>query len=156
MERAEIRQQIVEHYLDYYALAMSMLEDDDDARDAVQEAMAKTFAMPLLKDPVNYCFQTVRHEAVNVLRHRWRTVPLSGQHEELSDSEDASYAELLERVRNLRMGLPKSLRSLVKLHYEKGLSINELQKITGYTHMTIWRKLREAEAMIKKQLEEEK
>ena len=44
MNRAEIRQQLVDHYLDYYALAVAMLEDDDDARDTVQEALARTLA----------------------------------------------------------------------------------------------------------------
>ena len=98
MNRAETRQQLVDHYLDYYALAKSMLNDDDDARDAVQEALARTMAMPLLQKPVAYCFQTVRRVAVDTMRYRMRTRSI--EEYELPDESDEgdSYAMLLERV----------------------------------------------------------
>lgn len=155
MNRAEIRQQLVDHYLDYYALAVAMLEDDDDARDTVQEALARTLAAPLLKDPLSYCYQTVRRLAVDTLRRRRVVVPMSTTVlESESVEQDPSYAELLEHVRHLHQKLPSALRSLVTLRYEKNLTFAELSRLTGLSTMTIRRKLYEAERIMKKKMEE--
>lgn len=156
MNRAEIRQQLVDHYLDYYALAYSMLEDGDDARDTVQEALARTMAAPLLKDPSSYCFQTIRHLAVDTLRRRRVMIPMSeASVAEETQGHDPSYAELLERVRLLRNGLPQALRSLVTLRYEKDLTIDELARLTGLSVMTVRRRLHEAKRIMKERLEEQ-
>ncbi|MCR5444569.1 MAG: sigma-70 family RNA polymerase sigma factor [Bacteroidales bacterium] len=156
MNRAETRQQLVDHYLDYYALAKSMLNDDDDARDAVQEALARTMAMPLLQKPVAYCFQTVRRVAVDTMRYRMRTRSI--EEYELPDESDEgdSYAMLLERVGMLREGMPTATKALLKLRYEKGLTYSELEKLTGLSMITIRRRLKEAKQIIKEKLEEEK
>lgn len=156
MNRAETRQQLVDHYLDYYALAKSMLNDDDDARDAVQEALARTMAMPLLQKPVAYCFQTVRRVAVDTMRYRMRTRSI--EEYELPDESDEgdSYTMLLERVGMLREGMPSATKALLKLRYEKGLTYRELEKLTGLSMITIRRRLKEAKQIIKEKLEEEK
>ena len=146
---------MVDHYLDYYALAKSMLDDDDDARDAVQEALARTMAMPLLKKPVNYCYQTVRRVAVDMLRYRMRTRSIEEYELPDESAEGDSYAMLLERVWLLREGMPSATKALLKLRYEKGLSYTELEKLTGLSAITIRRRLKEAKRMMKEQLEEE-
>ena len=155
MKRAETRQQLVDHYLDYYALAKAMLDDDDDARDAVQEALARTMAMPLLKKPVEYCYQTVRRVAVDMLRYRMRTRSIEEYELPDESAEGDSYAMLLERVWLLREGMPSATKALLKLRYEKGLSYTELEKLTGLSVITIRRRLKEAKRMMKEQLEEE-
>lgn len=155
MNRAETRQQLVDHYLDYYALAKAMLDDDDDARDAVQEALARTMAMPLLKKPVEYCYQTVRRVAVDMLRYRMRTRSIEEYELPDESAEGDSYAMLLERVWLLREGMPSATKALLKLRYEKGLSYTELEKLTGLSAITIRRRLKEAKRMMKEQLEEE-
>lgn len=137
-------------------MAMAMLEDDDDARDAVQEALARTFSLPLIKNPVNYCYQTVRRVAVDILRRRQRVIPMSkSRYDEEAEVNDDGYAELLKRVSHVRNGLPVAMRSLVVLYYEKGLTMRELESLTGMGRMTLWRKLQNAKEMMKKQLEEE-
>ena len=155
MNRAETRQQLVDHYLDYYALAQAMLDDDDDARDVVQEALARTMAMPLLQKPVEYCYQTVRRVAVDMLRYRMRTQPLDEGELTYVSTEDDNYAALLERVRKVQEGLPTAMRALLRLRYEKELSYTELEKLTGLSVITIRRRLKEAKRMMKEQLEEE-
>ncbi len=146
---------MVDHYLDYYALAKAMLDDDDDARDAVQEALARTMAMPLLQKPVEYCYQTVRRVAVDMLRYRMRTQPLDESELPDEDVGNDSYAALLERVRGVHDGLPSAMRALLRLRYEKGLGYAELEKLTGLSAITIRRRLKEAKRMMKEKLEEE-
>ncbi len=155
MNRAETRQQLVDHYLDYYALAQAMLDDDDDARDVVQEALARTMAMPLLQKPVEYCYQTVRRVAVDMLRYRMRTQPLDEGELTYVSTEDDNYAALLERVRKVREGMPTAMRALLRLRYEKELSYIELEKLTGLSAITIRRRLKEAKRMMKEKLEED-
>lgn len=157
MNRAETRQQLVDHYLDYYALAKAMLDDDDDARDAVQEALARTLAMPLLQKPVAYCYQTVRRVAIDMVRYRRRTLALGDKElpEKETEEEENSYAWLLERVGRLRDGMPSAIRALLKLRYEKGLSYMELEKVTGLSAITIRRRLKEAKRTMKEKIEEE-
>ncbi len=155
MNRAETRQQLVDHYLDYYTLAKAMLDDDDDARDAVQEALARTMATPLLHKPVAYCLQTVRRVAVDMMRYKKRTKPADEWELPEDGTGEESYAMLLERVGQLRDGLPAATRALLRLRYEKGYSYAELEKLTGLSAITIRRRLKEAKQTLKQKLEEE-
>lgn len=160
MLKAEIRQQLVDHYLDFYTLAYSMLADKDDARDAVQEALTHTMAKRRLDDPMNYCYQAVRHSAIDIIRHRSRFVHLESQmlDEIVKDEpvENDSYSQLLNRATHLRDKLPSALRALVILHDEKGLSYERLAKLTGMSSMTIRRRLNEVHVKMKKELKNKK
>lgn len=155
MYKEEIRQQLVDHYLDFYALAYSMLNDDSDARDAVQEALTRTMTKRHVDDAIKYCYQTVRHMAINTLRHRRRFVQLEEQlaDADVRDESNESYYNMLEQVLQLRNGLPKAERALVRLHDEEGLSYKELAKLTGLSQMTIRRRLNEIHAYLRKELE---
>lgn len=42
MKTARKRHILEEHYLDFYSRAVDILNDEDDAKDAVQEAVVKT------------------------------------------------------------------------------------------------------------------
>ncbi|MBR4505659.1 MAG: sigma-70 family RNA polymerase sigma factor [Bacteroidales bacterium] len=155
MNKAEIRQQLVDHYLDFYALAYSMLNDDSDARDAVQEALTRTMTKRHVDNALSYCYQSVRHTAINIMRHRQRFVQFDGQilDEAAKDEYNESYADMLERVMQLRDGLPKAMRALVRLHDEEGLTYAELAKLTGMSRMTIRRRLNEIHAEMREKLE---
>lgn len=158
MEREKIRQQLVDHYLDFYTLAYSMLSNDDDARDAVQEALARTMSKPWLGDPMNYCYQTLRRAAIDTLRHRYRMAPFTADiADEIADEEaDNEYATLLEHAAHLRDKLPQATRALVVLHDERGLGYHELATLTGMSVMTIRRRLNEAHILLRHKLTKKK
>ena len=151
MERAEEkRQQLVDHYLDFYALAISMLRNEDDAKDAVQEALVRTLVKRHVDNPVSYCFQTVRHVAIDTIRHRLRHQPLGSL--DLPDDETPSDADLIERVLTLHNELPQVLQTLVVLHDQKGYTYDDLAALTGMSKMTVRRRLKEAHLTIKDRL----
>lgn len=158
MLKAEIRQQLVDHYLDFYALALSMLNDDSDARDAVQEALTRTMAKSRVSDPMSYCYQTVRHTAIDILRHRRRFVPLDEEliNKASTEEDNGSYSSLLEQAMKLREGMPKAVRALMMLHYEEGLTYEELAKLTGMSRMTIRRRLGKAYKIMNEELKNKK
>ena len=158
MDRAKTRQLLVDHYLDFYTLACNMLNDDDDARDAVQEALARTMARQRLDDPLSYCYTVLRHIAIDTLRHRKLIAPLADDvADELpSHDNDDSYHALLEQVMQLRNRLPKATRALVILHDEKGLSYRELARLTRKSTKTIHKKVEEAHRAMKQELTRKK
>ena len=139
------------NYLNFFALALAMLRDEEDARDAVQEAMVRVLTTRHIKDVVSYTFQTVRSCAIDIMRHRTRFVQLS---------DDVGYSmteheERLKRVGELREELPETMRALVELHDEEGYTYEELHLLTGMSVMTIRRRLEEAHTKIKNQMEKE-
>lgn len=158
MNRENIRQQLVDHYLDLYQLAYSMLNDDDDARDAVQEALACTMARPLLDKPLAYCYQVLRRTAIDTLRHRARMIPFQTDiAEEVRDEEsEAAYGDLLDQAMRLRDNLPQATRALIVLHDEKGHSYSELASLTGMNIMTIRRRIKKAHNAMRQKLKNKK
>ena len=36
-----MRQELVDHYLDFFSVAMAIVQNEDDARDVVQEALTR-------------------------------------------------------------------------------------------------------------------
>lgn len=151
MDKAETRRLLVDHYLDFYELALGMLRDDEDARDAVQEALVRTMSRPLVRDPLAYCYQTVRRVAIDTIRHRARTVRLADQ--QLPDEGPSTDADLLEEVMRLRNELPRAMKTIVVLHDQKGYTYDDIAALTGLSKMTVRRRLREAHESIRKQIE---
>lgn len=153
MDKAETRRLLVDHYLDFYELALGMLRDDEDARDAVQEALVRTMSRPLLRNPLSYCFQTVRHVAIDTIRHRARTVRLADH--QLPVDEPTTDADMLEEVIRLRNELPRVMKTIVVLHDQKGYTYDDIAALTGLSKMTVRRRLREAHESIRKQMEKQ-
>lgn len=135
----------------FYSIARAMLHDEQDALDAVQEALVKVLTTRHVKDVVGYTITTVRNCAIDIIRHRQMFEPLP---EEIPDH--GSYiSERLRRIGELRDELPEMLQLLVELHDENGYSLAELATITGMPVMTIRRRLDTAHMILKKRIENE-
>lgn len=155
MNRAETRQQLVDHYLEFYTLAFAMLHNEEDAKDAVQEALVRTMVKHHVDQPVHYCFQTVRHVAIDMLRHRRRVMPLEGMDVADSVSDNADDWVLLQKVMRLRNELPRILRTLVVLHDQKGYTYDNIAALTGMSKMSVRRRLREAHETMKERIKKD-
>lgn len=153
MKNAEKRQILVDNYVGFFSLAMAILRDEQEARDAVQEALVKVLSGHSLikRDVLSYTYQTVRHCAFDILRHRQRFVPL---HEDMADVS-ATHVERLRLVARIRDELPETLRSLVELHDEEGYTLSELAALTGLSLATVRRRLDEAHVFLKRRIENE-
>ena len=154
MDKAETRQQLVDHYLDFYALAYAMLHDKDDAKDAVQEALVRTMTKHHVDNVVNYCYQTVRRVAIDMLRRRQRIQPMADVDMGGEPAPDADENTLLHHVMRLRNELPRILRTLVVLHDQKGYTYDNIAALTGMSKMTVRRRLREAHDILRQQLKD--
>ena len=140
MKSARKRHILEEHYLDFYSRAVSILDDEDDAKDAVQEAVVKTLVSIGVRDMVAYCFRATEHECINILRRRLRLMKLD---EDIMESP--SDRERLRELRECRDLLLPMERRVFELRRDHGYTNVETAGRTGVSVATVKRLLASAE-----------
>ena len=151
MKRAEKRQALVDHYIDFYSLALAMLRDEQDAQDAVQEGIVKTLVKLHVDNVVVYCRMAVRNAAIDIMRRRQRLKKLDN----IDIATDPEHDELLRRVSDAKESLPEATKILVELHDEEGYSVAKLAALTGQSVSTIRRRLDEAHIDLRNKIKRE-
>lgn len=151
MKSAEKRHLLETHYLDFFSLAMAMLRNVDDAKDAVQETVVQVLTKRHIDNVMSYTYATLRNQAISILRRRRKVISLDDKAMELQVEHESR----LETVGRMRDELPETMKALVELHDIEDYSIYELSVITGLSRATIHRRLEEAHALLKKRIEEE-
>lgn len=130
---------------------MSILKDEDDARDAVQEALTRTMMKLMLKEPCNFCMRTLRHLCIDTLRQRHRMVEIK----ETMMVADPEHEELLELVRRKKEELGEMARTVLELHDEDGLTLTEVAGMLRLSPSTVKRILYDARDEMRRKLERE-
>ncbi len=150
MKRAQKRQLLVDHYLDFYSTAVAMLKDDDDAKDAVQEALVRTLTRSGVDDPCHYCMRTLKHLCIDTLRRKQRLQRIDDI--ELLANLDSD--ELLDIVREKKEKLPAMERALLDLHYEEGYTLPEVAAIAGLSLASLKRLMADIRNRLKNEIEQ--
>ncbi len=120
-----------------YAVAMKILNDSDEAADAVQSCMVRIWerrdSIALPEDPEAWCRKVARHEALNRLRSR-----IDSASDDYSEPEGAEQADTLLRGNDTRRHLLSLLRKLPEkqqraayLTFFRGLTQEETAKAMG-------------------------
>ena len=151
MKRAEKRQLLVDHYLDFYSVAMAILKDDDDAREAVQEALVKTMLQRRVKDVCSYCVSVVKNESIAMIKRRRRQVGV----DELMLVTDYEHDALLRLVVEKKEELSELARAVVELHDEDGYTLSEVAGMIQMSVSTVKRILANAHYELRKKIEAE-
>ena len=113
---------LVDHYLDFFSVAMSILKEEDDAREAVQEALVKTMVQLGVRDVCSYCMSVVKNNSLAILKRRRRQVSL----DEMMLVTDYEHEELLRIVAEKKEELSDIAKALVELHDEDGYTLSEV------------------------------
>lgn len=145
MKAARKRHILEEHYLDFYSRAVSILNDEDDAKDAVQEAVVRTLVKVGVHDMVAYCFRATEHECINILRYRSRVQ----EYNELTPpngNEDNALKRQLSECRKLLLPME---RTVLELRVDHGYTINETAAKVSVSPATVKRLQASAEKKIK-------
>lgn len=153
MNNAEKRLLLERYYLDFFSLAMSILQDEQDACDAVQEAIVNVLTSRHVKQVRAYTMQVVRRCAVDIIRHRKRFLLMHGK--TASFEKWNGYEEMLTELGRMRDELPEPMRTIVELHDEDGYNYAELSEVMSMSPSSIRRHLNEAHRILKKRIEEE-
>lgn len=135
-----------EHYLpltdDMFALAYRLLQSEAEAKDVVQDVLAKLWQMreslPAEGADKAYCLTMVRNLCIDLLR-RQQTVafrPLdTGDEEspypEVAEDDFLSAFEAQDYLEQLLKTLPPKSRLLIELRLRDGFTFKEIELLTG-------------------------
>ncbi|MBP5546835.1 MAG: RNA polymerase sigma factor [Bacteroidales bacterium] len=151
MGRNDIRRQLQDHYLDFFSFAMSILKDEDDARDVVQEALTRTMMKLMVKDPFSFCMRTLKRLCIDTQRRRSRMVEIDDRMMTI----DPEHEELLRIVRQKKEELSEMARTVLELHDEDGHTMGEVAEMLHVSPSTVKRILYDARYEMRKKLENE-
>ena len=132
---------IVEHEKSMYAAAYSVLKNDSDIADAVQDAIVKAylnFASLKNRDKFKpWIMKIVHNTAVGYIRRRHDEVDIDTQAEILPDTSRPSDTETEITVRQAVNRLSSPFREVIVLFYYESCSVREIAGITNRPEATV-------------------
>ena len=135
-----------------YRVAYTILRNDADCQDAVQEALLRAWTgRDKLRDRQLFRTWLTRiliNASHDILRKRKPTVPLENAREASEAFPDISLSEALGR-------LPEKLRLPLMLCYSENMTHAEISRALGIPATTVQSRLRKGKAMLRKELNEE-
>ncbi len=143
MTKSELEILFKTHYTAMYRLAVSLLYDEDEARDVVSDVFASLLdgCMAIRSDNARgFLLTCVRNSCINVIRHkqmRERFINLySTKAEALADGPDDSItlAELREYIDN---HLPPLSRRIFTLRYLQDMTCQQVADAVGVSRVTV-------------------
>ena len=138
-----------------YHISKSILKNDSDCGDAVQETILKAYEkLPTLKKEKYFRTWITRiliNECKGILRKRKNVIPYEEYMDNMRLTEEDSYSHLYMAI----MELPEDLRILVTLYYLEGFSQKEISEALDIPEGTIKSRLSRAREFLKVQLSEE-
>lgn len=138
-----------------YHISKSILKNDADCGDAVQETLLKAYEkLPMLKEEKFFRTWITRiliNECKGILRKRKNVIPYEDYMDNARMFEENRYHHLYMAI----MELPEDLRILVTLYYIEGFSQKEISEILEIPEGTIKSRLSRARDFLKVQLSDE-
>jgi len=126
----------------FYRIAFYILEDSADASDAVQDLYLKLWSLrdslDIVKEPAAYGSMLMRNLCIDRIRRRKPSAPLTEVTlEKAPPDEDLEQRESLSMVSRAIAKLPPGQQKLLRLRVLKGLTYEEISKITGLSSLNI-------------------
>ncbi|WP_054955174.1 sigma-70 family RNA polymerase sigma factor [Paenibacillus dakarensis] len=133
-----------------YIIARSILRNDEDCADAIQEAIAKAFSnIHTLKEPAYFKTWLIRiliNECNRILRKKKRVYPTPYDIRKASYIDDYEQIELFEVIDEL----DEQLQMIVTLFYVEDLSVKEISKVLEVSEGTVKSRLHRARQQLSK------
>ena len=149
--------QVIRNQDTMFRTAKAILRQDEDAEDAVQEAICAAYAaLGSLRDPARFrpwILKILANKCYEFCRRRQATVDLA----DVQDFLPAPAADPTERLTLWQavMALSDDLRAVVTLFYYEDLSIREISAVLGISEAAVKTRLSRARAKLKQLLHEE-
>lgn len=139
-------------------MAEKILNDDDLANDAVQEAFVhlwrKRWRLGLMEDPQGFSIRTLRNLCIDMLRrdkHRQKNMGAAAA-ELYNHSYDDDQLDAEQRYRQVEQAiasLPPQQQQLIEMKYVKQMTIHEMAQQTGLSETNITTLLSRAYAALR-------
>lgn len=150
MDRNEFASRVVEQTDRMYRIAYSLLCNDADCRDAMQEAALKAWEKRFtLRQPQYFATWLTRiliNECRNIQRRRKGVVFLGEMPLSAAPAQDPSLTILLQ-------SLPEKLRLPLVMHAVEGMTYDEIARALHLPRSTIVGRIQRAKQRLKKELE---
>ncbi len=141
-----------------YALAYSILKNEQDAADAIGESILKAYMnINQLKNDRSFkpwILKIVHNTCIEMLRKNHPTVDIEEQYDladETSSHDISTKLALRQAVENLN----QPYRTVTILFYYESMSLLEISRVTGDSVVAIKKQLSRARAMIRDSLNKE-
>ena len=144
------KQMLADHYLDFYRMAFSILQNETDVEDAVQEALVETMTRHLWGDPYKYCVAVLRNICVR-MKLKANEVLLDNMLDVPTPEADVDNRRL-QRLGELLDALPKRIKEILYLYYEDGYSKAEIARQKGISVTMVKKLFKRGQDTLKKQL----
>ena len=153
MKKEELGQLILASEDTMYHVAKTLLYNDADCADAIQDAIVKAFTKlhTLRQDSYakTWLIRIVINECYAIMRRQKRVISLEDyKNEEIRQAED--YSDLYEAI----MQLPEEIRICVTLYYMEGYSVKETAQILAVTESAVKNRLARARTKLRRELDE--
>jgi len=154
MNKEQLGHLIISSEDSLYRVAKTLLREDEDCADAIQEAIVKAFTSihTLKKDAFakTWLIRILINECYSIMRRQKRIVPFDEVTEKAYAAEaQKDYTGLYEAL----LALPDEMRITVTLYYLEGYSVREVAELLDSTQSTIKNRLARARKRLKMELE---
>ena len=154
MKKEELGELIVASEDAMYHVAKTLLYNDADCADAIQEAIVKAFSKldTLKKDAYakTWLMRILLNECYSVMRKEKRVVSLEDYRQEEKTEEQKDYSDLYEAIYRLQ----EEMRLSVTLYYLDGYSVREIAAMMETTESAVKNRLARARQRLKRELTE--
>lgn len=156
LDRERFVAQVTELQETLYRTARSILRNEQDAQDAVQEAVTQAFArLHTLRDPAKFkpwLLRILVNTCYDTCRRRRSTVYLEAVEETLA----APQSDCEERMSlwSAVMRLPEEQKAVVTLFYYEDLPIRAISEVLGVTQGTVKTRLSRARGRLRQMLDQ--
>lgn len=137
-----------------YHIAKSLLYNDADCADAIQEAIVKAFSkLHTLKDDSyarTWLIRIVMNECYAIMRREKKIISLEEHQMDGQAAEQKDYSDLYEAI----FKLPEQIKLCVALYYMEGYSVKEVAALLDTTESAVKNRLAKARGKLKDALAE--
>jgi len=152
MTKEKLGELIIASQESLYRVAKTLLFNDADCADAIQEAIVKAFSnlhsLKHEKYAKTWLMKILMNECYAIMRKEKRLVSLESIAEEAA-YEREDYTDLYAAVSEL----PEEMRTVIALYYAEGFSVREIAEVEETTESAIKNRLFKARNKLKKKLE---
>ena len=155
MTKEKLGALIIDSERHMYVTARSILSEDEDCADAIQETIVKAFSKinSLKQDAYakTWLIRILINECYNVLRQKSRQIPMDLESEMAAKAaaEPQDYSDLYQAVSQLQ----EELKLPVVLYYGEDFSVREIAQVLEISEGAVQKRLARARQKLKRILE---
>lgn len=148
MTKEQLGNLVIDLQESLYRIAKTVLYNDADCMDAMQEAIVKAFSglCALKHDSYakTWLVRILLNECYMIMRKEKKLVPLEAASEQMV-YEQKDYQDLYTAVLNL----PEAMRTAIVLYYAEGFSVKEIARIQETTESAVKNRLFRARSKLR-------